>query len=237
MYTNKSILEPSVDAHGEPFLKSAITTLTPSDLYEQVQAIALIAAHPSQDPLCKTTLVIAPVALMRQWEKEIQHHIQPRHRLKVYLYWGKGKKADFSVLRQYDIVLTTFGTLTSEFKQKESRRETMFYEREMNEPGFRRRPQDKLALLGRECMWYRIIIDEAHTIKNRNAIASKASVDLQARHRLCMTGTPIMNSVDELYPLLRFLRVDRYNDWKRFSSDIGKVSLRILRRQSPFSLH
>jgi SNF2 family DNA or RNA helicase len=164
---------------------------------------------------------------MRQWEKEIQHHIQPRHRLKVYLYWGKGKKADFSVLRQYDIVLTTFGTLTSEFKQKESRRETMFYEREMNEPGFRRRPQDKLALLGRECMWYRIIIDEAHTIKNRNAIASKASVDLQARHRLCMTGTPIMNSVDELYPLLRFLRVDRYSDWKMFSADIGKVSLRI----------
>lgn len=167
---------------------------------------------------------------MRQWEKEIQHHIQPRHRLKVYLYWGKGKKADFSVLRNYDVVLTTFGTLTSEFKQKESRRETMLYEREMNEPGFRRKPHEKLALLGRECMWYRIIIDEAHMIKNRKAISSLASVDLQARHRLCMTGTPMMNSVDELYPLLRFLRVDRYNDWEMFSIDIGKVRQPTLQR-------
>jgi hypothetical protein len=33
-----------------------------------------------------------------------------------------------------------------------------------------------------------------------------------------------MNSIDELYPLLRFLRVSRYNDWKLFSTEIGKVS-------------
>lgn len=127
---------------------------------------------------------------MRQWEKEIAHHVQDRHRLRVYLYWGAGKKADFSLLRQYDVVLTTFGTLTSEFKQKDSRRETMLYEREMNEPGFRRKPKDKLGLLGRECLWYRIIIDEAHSIKNRNSTQSKATIDLQARYRLCLTGTP-----------------------------------------------
>jgi hypothetical protein len=34
----------------------------------------------------------------------------------------------------------------------------------------------------------------------------------------------MMNSIDELYPLLRFLRVSRYNDWKLFSIEIGKVS-------------
>jgi hypothetical protein len=34
----------------------------------------------------------------------------------------------------------------------------------------------------------------------------------------------MMNSIDELYPLLRFLRVSRYNDWKTFSIEIGKVS-------------
>jgi SNF2 family DNA or RNA helicase len=94
------------------------------------------------------------------------------------------------VLRQYDVVLTTFGTLTSEFKQKDSGRESMLYQREQNELGFRRKPRDKLALLGHECMWYRIILDEAHMIKNRNSIQSKASVDLQAHYRLCLTGTP-----------------------------------------------
>lgn len=160
---------------------------------------------------------------MRQWEKEIERHVHPRHKLSVYLYWGRGKKADFQRLRQYDVVLTTFGTLTSEFKQKNTMRESMLHEREMNESSFRRKPQDKLALLGRECMWYRVIIDEAHAIKNRNTAQSKASVDIQAMHRLCMTGTPMMNSVDELYPMLRFLRISPYNDWQKFNQDIGRV--------------
>jgi SNF2 family DNA or RNA helicase len=44
-----------------------------------------------------------------------------------------------------------------------------------------------------------------------------------AMHRLVMTGTPMMNSIDELFPLLRFLRVDPYNDWSRFNQEIGKV--------------
>jgi len=34
----------------------------------------------------------------------------------------------------------------------------------------------------------------------------------------------MMNSIEELYPLLRFLKVDRYNDWKTFAMDIAKVS-------------
>ncbi|KAH3949242.1 hypothetical protein HBH98_218660 [Parastagonospora nodorum] len=191
-------------------------------LGKTVQALALICAHPSQDPLCKTTLIIAPVALMRQWAKEIAYHVKGRHKLRVYLYHGNGKKADFNLLRQYDVVLTTFGTLTSEFKQKDSRRETMLYERELNEPGFRRNPRDKLALLGPECMWYRIVIDEAHMIKNRNSLQSKGSADLQAKYRLCLTGTPMMNCIDELYPMLRFLGVSRYNDWKMFALEIAK---------------
>ncbi|KAF1851473.1 uncharacterized protein K460DRAFT_270246 [Cucurbitaria berberidis CBS 394.84] len=191
-------------------------------LGKTVQALALICARPSTDPLCRTTLIIAPVALMRQWEKEIARHIHPRYALSVYLYWGKGKKADFSRLRQFDVVLTTFGTLTSEFKQKETRKESMLHERETREPDFRRKPQDKLAILGHECMWYRVIIDEAHGIKNRRTTQSKASADIQARHRLCMTGTPMMNTVDELYPMLRFLHIHPYSDWHKFSQDISR---------------
>ncbi|KAI8933570.1 hypothetical protein NX059_009303 [Plenodomus lindquistii] len=191
-------------------------------LGKTVQALSLMCANRSQDPRCKTTLIIAPVALMRQWEKEIERHIHVRHGFTVYLYHGNGKNVDFSRLRTYDVVLTTFGTLTSEFKQKETRKESAYVQQEMNNPRFKRKVKDKLALLGRECMWYRVIIDEAHNIKNRNAKSSKAAADLQARHRLCMTGTPMMNSVDELYPLLRFLKVAPYSDWTKFNSDIGK---------------
>jgi hypothetical protein len=190
-------------------------------LGKTIQALALICANPSPKPRCKTTLIIAPVALMRQWEKEIERHVHSHHKLSVYLYHGSGKNADFARLRQFDVVLTTFGCLTSEYKQRESSRESMLREQETRTPGFRK-PRDRLGLLGPDCMWYRIIIDEAHNIKNRNAKSSKACAELMAHHRLCMTGTPMNNSIDELYPLLRFLRVDPYLDWPKFSMEIGK---------------
>jgi SNF2 family DNA or RNA helicase len=122
-------------------------------LGKTVQAISLICARPSEDPLRKTTLIIAPVALMRQWEKEIERHVHPRYRLKVYVYHGSGKNVDFAKLRTYDVVLTTFGTLTSEFKQKETRKESTLHEAEQRDPTFRRKASQKLALLGHECMW------------------------------------------------------------------------------------
>lgn len=181
-------------------------------LGKTVQAIALIVARPSEELSCKTTLIIAPVALMRQWEKEIERHIHRNQRLSVYIYHGNGKRAEFSELRQYDVVLTTFGTLTSELKQveKDSR----------IDPRPVRRGKSKTALIGRECMWYRVIIDEAQCIKNKNTFASRAANELQAKYRLCMTGTPMMNSIDELYSLIRFLQIKPYNDWARFRAHI-----------------
>lgn len=195
-----------------------------SNWYGQIQALSLLCANPSKNPACKTTLIIAPVALMRQWEKEIERHVHPNHKLSVYLYHGTGKNVDFARLRQFDVVLTTFGCLTAEYNQKESRKESMLYEQEQRTPAMSRKPKDKLALLGPECMWYRVVIDEAHNIKNRNAKSSKACADLMARHRLCMTGTPMMNSIDELYPLIGFLKVEPYCTWTKFSMEIARVS-------------
>lgn len=162
---------------------------------------------------------------MKQWEKEIEVHIHRRHALKVFLYWDRNvRRYDFSHLRKYDVVLTSFGTLMSEWKQKESVKESMLNEREMRDPNYRRPPGSRLALLGPECLWYRVVLDEAHTIKNRKSKQSKGAAELQSIHRLCLTGTPMMNSVDELYPLLRFLRVSPYMDWQQFNTDIAKVS-------------
>ncbi|CAA9967088.1 DNA repair protein rad5 [Pyrenophora teres f. maculata] len=191
-------------------------------LGKTIQALALICRNPPSDPAIKTTLIIAPVALMRQWEKEIERHVHPRHKLSVHLYHGTGKNVDFAHLRKFDVVLTTFGCLTSEYKQKESSKESMLHDQERLNPSLRRKPKDKLGLLGHECMWYRVIIDEAHNIKNRNAKSSKACADLMAKHRLCLTGTPMMNNIDELFGLIRFLKVEPYCDWHKFNMEIVK---------------
>jgi SNF2 family DNA or RNA helicase len=161
-------------------------------LGKTVEALALILANPSDTPACKTTLIVAPVALMRQWEKELKRHVHQHHQLSVYVYHGTSKKADFDKLRTYDVVLTTFGTLAQEWKVKEKRMLAEAEQREQQVPQNKRTAREMITLLGRKSMWYRVILDEAQCIKNRDTLTSKAANDLQARHRLCMTGTPMM---------------------------------------------
>ena len=54
--------------------------------------------------------------------------------------------------------------------------------------------------------FHRIILDEAHIIKNPNTGASKACCAVQADNRWCVTGTPISNSLQDIYGLLKFLK-------------------------------
>jgi DNA repair protein RAD5 len=65
-------------------------------------------------------------------------------------------------------------------------------------------------------MWARVIVDEAHTIRNRVTRASKACTELLAARRWALTGTPIVNRLSDLYSLLRFLRVEPWGDYSFF---------------------
>ncbi len=51
--------------------------------------------------------------------------------------------------------------------------------------------EDSLPLLGDECKWYRVILDEAQWIKNKSTKQAQAVSQLQALTRFCMTGTPM----------------------------------------------
>ena len=63
---------------------------------------------------------------------------------------------------------------------------------------------------------YRVILDEAQCIKNKNTRAAKAAAQLEALSRFCMSGTPMMNNVNELYSLIHFLRIKPYNSAEKF---------------------
>ncbi|KAL9104529.1 MAG: hypothetical protein Q9163_000560 [Psora crenata] len=189
-------------------------------LGKTIQALALIVSRRSQDLLCKTTLIVAPVALMRQWEREIRTKLKPGrpYGLKTFILHGANRHATWDRLRSYDVVLTTFGTLGSEVK----RRDGIEMKKRVNSNWKPTSNEDNLPTLGEECFWYRVIIDEAQCIKNKSTKAAIGACLLKAKTRFCMTGTPMMNSIEELYSLIKFLRISPWMDSQKFSSNFTR---------------
>ncbi|XXG99387.1 G protein-coupled receptor gpr1 [Hypoxylon texense] len=169
-------------------------------LGKTIQALALILDRPSTNHSRKTTLIVAPLALLKQWEQEIQTKVKPRYKLKTIIYHGRARLGmTVTRLLEYDVVLTTYGIIRSEsYDRKKTSRPII------------------------NAYFYRVILDEAHNIKNRLAKSSIAAAQIQAEYRWCMTGTPFMNRTEEIYSLLRFLRIKPYNVWEKFNEDIDK---------------
>jgi len=159
-------------------------------LGKTIQALALIVTRKSEDPFRKTTLIVCPVGLLKQWEREIQEKLKPEHHLKTHILHAEKRDVQWEHLRKFDVVLTTFGTLGTEAKRKEG-----IEMKKRANPNWRPTSKaDYLPLLGDECKWFRVIVDEAQCIKNKNTKAAIGASHLQALSRFCMTGTPMMNS-------------------------------------------
>ena len=62
--------------------------------------------------------------------------------------------------------------------------------------------------------WERVILDEAHQIRNPRSQTAMAVCKLKAAKRWAVTGTPIQNKELDLYSLIRFLRVDPFDEYK-----------------------
>lgn len=164
-------------------------------LGKTIQALALIFANPPKDPARKTTLIVAPLALLQQWPREIYEKTRPGHKVRVHVFHAKGRQISVRQLLSYDVVLTNYDSLSAEFKMSETKKTGMI-------------------LLHPDVYFHRVILDEAHNIKNRDTFAARGAYRLQADYRLAMTGTPLMNKSEELYSVLRFLDIPKYNEWE-----------------------
>ncbi|ORY08446.1 SNF2 family N-terminal domain-domain-containing protein [Clohesyomyces aquaticus] len=181
-------------------------------LGKTVQSIAVILSNPRPDKdvepenkknkilpsVGKGTLIVAPLALIKQWEAEINTKVTREHALKVLVHHGPNRTKSFDKLKTYDVVVTTYQVLSSEHASCGEGPNGL-----------------KKGCFG--VNWYRVILDEAHTIKNRNAKMTKACYDLRAHYRWCLTGTPMQNNLDELQSLIKFLGIEPYatlSNWK-----------------------
>jgi len=141
------------------------------------------------------TLVVAPLSLIAQWEEEIS----TKTNLSCLVYYGDARAgASTMSFRGVDVVLTTFGTLQGEYLQSTSASS---------------KAVKPTTLLSHQ--WERIIVDEAHQIKNPGTAVSKSCCSIKATKRWAVTGTPIQNSLQDVYGLMKFLK---HEPWcsKRF---------------------
>jgi SNF2 family DNA or RNA helicase len=155
---------------------------------------------------------------MQQWKREIERTLKPRHRLSVLVLHGDARNTSWSNLREYDVVLTTYGLIASELKRKLKWDEKLRIHPDSRPSG----KEDYQPILGSTCKWYRVILDEAQAIKNKATKAAIGASFIQSEYRWCMSGTPMQNNVTELYSLIHFLRIKPYNESEKFSRDFTR---------------
>lgn len=158
-----------------------------------------------------TNIVIAPVSLIAQWEKEIESKLKQPYSLSVWNYHKK--KLPFRLLRKYDVVLTSYGKLGQEYKALD------YFTKDKTDKGEALDKDvlaEKFPFLCAKERFLRIIVDEAQMIKNKSTQMHQAVCRIPAEYRWCLSGTPMMNSVDEMGSLIHFLRIKPYNDPQEF---------------------
>jgi SNF2 family DNA or RNA helicase len=229
---NSSLWRLAKSSKGETVYKEVVTGVTtkaePAEVYgglladvmglgKTIEALALIAStvdeaeqfgreklvrSGEEDSFfrshTKATLLVAPLSAVKNWEDQILEHMKPGA-LMYCIYHGPNRTSNAFELSKYDVVVTTYGTVASEFSGRSSK--------------------GTVSPL-RQLKWFRVVLDEAHTIRESRAAQSQAIFNLWAQRRWCLTGTPIQNRIDDLGSLTRFLRLFPYDTAAGFAQYI-----------------
>jgi SWI/SNF-related matrix-associated actin-dependent regulator of chromatin subfamily A3 len=111
-----------------------------------------------------STLIVAPVGVMSNWEQQIKRHVYDEHLPSVVIYHGASRQSATKSMKDHGVVVTSYGTLSSD-----------------------------VATGGplSTHSWRRVVLDEGHTIRNAKTKAAEAACKLKAQSRWVLTGTPM----------------------------------------------
>ncbi|KAL8511434.1 hypothetical protein ACS0TY_018008 [Phlomoides rotata] len=192
------------------------------------------------------TLIVCPTSVLRQWSDELHNKVTREADLSVLVYYGGNRTKDPLELAKYDVVVTTYAIVSMEVpkqpvvndnddhigssykdssscgkrkiigtvsdrKSSMSKKSRKGIDNEIPE-----NVSGPLAQVG----WFRVVLDEAQSIKNHRTQAARACWGLRAKRRWCLSGTPIQNAVDDLYSYFRFLRHEPYAVFRTFCEQL-----------------
>ena len=144
-------------------------------LGKTIQLLALEAAHRADDSGIGPTLLVCPMSLVGNWQREAAKFAPT---LRVYAHHGRERlhgEALQERLTETDLLVTTYATAI--------------------------RDVGELA----DIDWHRVVLDEAQAIKNSLSKSAKAMRKLRAEQRVALTGTPVENRLAELWSIMDFL--------------------------------
>ena len=119
-----------------------------------------------------SALVVCPTTLMFNWENEIKKFTP---KLTYKIHHGGERQRDKKLFEEYDVIITTYGTLRSDIK-----------------------------FMSDTALDY-VVLDESQAIKNPQSKVTKAACLLNAKNRICMSGTPLQNNTFDIYAQMNFL--------------------------------
>ncbi|NQX82721.1 MAG: DEAD/DEAH box helicase [Flavobacteriaceae bacterium] len=158
-------------------------------LGKTLQTICFLSYIKSKDKDIKPHLLVLPTSLIFNWQKEIEKFCPS---LKYLVYTGAKRKPLFNKFSQYDIILTTYGSVINDIEKI------------------------------KEFEFGYIILDESQAIKNPNSKRYKTVKLLKSDNRLALTGTPIENNTFDLYAQMNFLNPGLLGNMTHFKKEFSE---------------
>eukprot|EP00770_Monocercomonoides_exilis_P008239 MONOS_8198.1-p1 / transcript=MONOS_8198.1 / gene=MONOS_8198 / organism=Monocercomonoides_exilis_PA203 / gene_product=Snf2-related CBP activator protein / transcript_product=Snf2-related CBP activator protein / location=Mono_scaffold00302:46549-56647(-) / protein_length=3278 / sequence_SO=supercontig / SO=protein_coding / is_pseudo=false len=158
-------------------------------LGKTVMAVSLLAHLACEKGIWGPHLIIVPSSVLVNWEIEIKRWCPA---FKILTYYGstqerKAKREGWSRPNAFHICITTYKLVTQDYR------------------------------IFRMKSWCYMILDEAHNIKNFKTQRWQKLLHFNTKHRLLLTGTPLQNSVMELWSLMHFLMPDVFSSHAEFN--------------------
>ncbi|TBU34696.1 SNF2 family N-terminal domain-containing protein [Dichomitus squalens] len=207
------------------------------------------ASQPSTSGFSTPTPTGLQLDIKAEMKKPTVGRLRDGPPLRVYVYHGNARRLEPTFLADFDAVITTYSTLASEFSKQTRSMEAADDDEEDDADGVGsegfievdgsgqpitkskgKKPKKRKKACGsaieatsplQSIHWFRVVLDEAHSIKETNTVGCRASCDLVADRRLCLTGTPVQNKLDDVYALIKFLRLAPFDDKNTWNEFIG----------------